>query len=112
MNKPTLYTLVISLIVVAIGVIMWVCGQFYRHTFIGETLNIIGGLIFSLGLTLIPIIGYCVKMSMEKSKARRQQSDTNNPQNYAATTNANANENYRVAVTNHLLQVPNYVFNF
>ena len=108
MNKPTLYTLVISLIVVAIGVIMWVCGQFYRHTFIGETLNIIGGLIFSLGLTLIPIIGYCVKMSMEKNKARREQTDTNNgldPQNYAATTNANANENYRVAVTNHLLQV-------
>ena len=110
MNKPTLYTLVISLIVVAIGVIMWVCGQFYRHTFIGETLNIIGGLIFSLGLTLIPIIGYCVKMSMEKSKARREQSDTNNPQNYAATTNANANENYRVAITNHLLQVCTLVF--
>merc|ERR1712038_842110 len=75
MNKPTLYTLVISLVVVAIGVIMWVCGQFYRHTFIGETLNIIGGLIFSLGLTLIPIIGYCVKMSMEKNKARREQID-------------------------------------
>ena len=54
---------------------MWVCGQFYRHTFIGEALNIIGGLIFSLGLTLIPIIGYCVKMSMEKNKARREQID-------------------------------------
>ena len=107
MNKPTLYTLVISLIVVAIGVIMWVCGQFYRHTFIGETLNIIGGLIFSLGLTLIPIIGYCVKMSMEKNKARREQIDATNldPQNYATTSNDNSNENYRVAVTNHLLQV-------
>ena len=115
MNKPTLYTLVISLIVVAIGVIMWVCGQFYRHTFIGETLNIIGGLIFSLGLTLIPIIGYCVQMSMEKNEARREQTDANglDPQNYAAnTSNDNANENYRVAVTNHLLQVCTYVFNF
>ena len=56
-------------------------------------------------IVFVWIIGYCVKMSMEKSKARREQSDTNNPQNYAATTNANANENYRVAVTNHLLQV-------
>ena len=91
---------------------MWVCGQFYRHTFIGETLNIIGGLIFSLGLTLIPIIGYYVKMSMEKNKARREQIDATDldPQNYAATTNANANENYRVAITNHLLQVCTLVF--
>ena len=56
-------------------------------------------------IVFVWIIGYCVKMSMEKSKARREQRDTNNPQNYAATTNANANENYRVAVTNHLLQV-------
>ena len=110
MNKPTLYTLVISLIVVAIGVIMWVCGQFYRHTFIGETLNIIGGLIFSLGLTLIPIIGYCVKMSMEKNKARREQIDATDldPQNNATTSN----ENYRVAVTNHLVQVCIKFLNF
>ena len=61
-------------------------------------------------IVFVWIIGYCVKMSMEKSKARREQSDTNNPQNYAATTNANANENYRVAVTNNLLQVCTIVY--
>ena len=58
-------------------------------------------------IVFVWIIGYCVKMSMEKNKARREQTDINNgldPQNYAATT-TNANENYRVAVTNHLVQV-------
>ena len=110
MNKATLYIIVISLVVVAIGAIMVVCGQLVNKDgkkFIGETLNIIGGLIISLGSTLIPIIGYCVKMSMEKNKARREQIDATNldPQNYATTSNDNSNENYRVAVTNHLLQV-------
>ena len=108
MNKATLYIIVISLVVVAIGAIMVVCGQIVnKDEFIGETLNIIGGLIISLGSTLIPIIGYCVKMSMEKNKARREQIDATNldPQNYATTSNDNSNENYRVAVTNHLLQV-------
>ena len=64
-------------------------------------------------IVFVWIIGYCVKMSMEKNKARREQTDINNgldPQNYAATTNANANENYRVAITNHLLQVCTIVF--
>ena len=109
MNKATLYIIVISLVVVAIGAIMVVCGQLVNKygIIIGETLNIIGGLIISLGSTLIPIIGYCVKMSMEKNKARREQIDATNldPQNYATTSNDNSNENYRVAVTNHLLQV-------
>ena len=61
-------------------------------------------------IVFVWIIGYCVKMSMEKSKARREQIDATDldPQNNATTSN----ENYRVAVTNHLLQVPNYVFNF
>ena len=64
-------------------------------------------------IVFVWIIGYCVKMSMEKNKARREQTDTNNgldPKTYAATTNANANENYRVAITNHLLQVCTLVF--
>ena len=113
MNKATLYIIVISLVVVAIGAIMVVCGQLVNKDgkkFIGETLNIIGGLIISLGSTLIPIIGYCVKMSMEKNKARREQIDATDldPQNNATTSN----ENYRVAVTNHLVQVCIKFLNF
>ena len=120
MNKAIIYTIVISLVVVAIGGWMVFCGtnmgvhldlfsapnkpRLYRK----YMLLYIGGLIILLGLTLIPMIGYCVQMSMEKNEARREQIDANvlDPQNYAAnTSNDNANENYRVAVTNHLLQV-------
>ena len=128
MNKAILYTIVISLVVVAIGGWMVFCGtnmgvhldlfsapnkpRLYRK----YMLLYIGGLIILLGLTLIPMIGYCVQMSMEKNEARREQIDANglDPQNYAAnTSNDNANENYRVAVTNHLLQVPMYlIFEF
>ena len=63
-------------------------------------------LIFFIGF--VCIIGYCVKIR----RARREQIDVTDldPQNYAATTNANANENYRVAITNHLLQVCTIVF--
>ena len=128
MNKAILYTIVISLVVVAIGGWMVFCGtnmgvhldlfsapnkpRLYRK----YMLLYIGGLIILLGLTLIPMIGYCVQMSMEKNEARREQIDANglDPQNYAAnSSNDNANENYRVAVTNHLLQVPMYlIFEF
>ena len=128
MNKAIIYTIVISLVVVAIGGWMVFCGtnmgvhldlfsapnkpRLYRK----YMLLYIGGLIILLGLTLIPMIGYCVQMSMEKNEARREQIDANglDPQNYAAnTSNDNANENYRVAVTNHLLQVPMYlIFEF
>ena len=63
-------------------------------------------LIFFIGF--VCIIGYCVKIR----RARREQIDATDldPQNYAASTNANANENYRVAITNHLLQVCTIVF--
>ena len=49
-------------------------------------------------------------MSMEKNKARREQIDATDldPQNNATTSN----ENYRVAVTNHLVQVCIKFLNF
>ena len=102
MNKATLYTIVISLVVVAVGAIMVVCGQIVNkdgRKFKGEMLNIMGGLIIGFGFTLIPMIGYCVKMSLEKKKARREQSDPND------LDPSNVNPNEYVAVTNHLLQV-------
>ena len=113
MNKATLYTIAISIVVIVIGAIMLVCGQLVNkdadRKFIGEMLNIGGGMLIFIGLTLIPIIGYCVKMSLEKSRARREQSDPNDL-DYAASNNGNPNENYRVAVTNHLLQVCTIVY--
>ena len=61
-------------------------------------------------IVFVWIIGYCVKMSMEKNKARREQIDATDldPQNNATTSN----ENYRVAVTNHLVQVCIKFLNF
>ena len=106
MHKATLYTIAISIVVIVIGAIMVVCGQLVNkdgRKFMGEMLNIGGGLIIFIGLILIPLIGYCVKMSLEKSRARREQSDPNDLDNDGS--NGNPNENYRVAVTNNLLQV-------
>ena len=46
-------------------------------------------------IVFVWIIGYCVKMSMEKNKARREQTDTNNgldPKTYAAHTRLKCNQ--------------------
>ena len=49
MNKGTLYTIAISIVVIVIGAIMLVCGQLVNkdadRKFIGEMLNIVGGMI-------------------------------------------------------------------